>query len=209
MPKKKPAQNRNVVEFAKRVKSVLWRQDTGNKERPKYEGWKKKVEGLESKDGAGYTNNQAIVQASKDYPCLARLFREYDLSDFDPNPESHPTLKRFGETRKSTDGVVCEGKKQTYRETLQWAIDTAGAFIRTGIEPNTCPSDAAWYLYRQAIEEPKDFLAKIGQVETKFVGESEDDKNARKSGRKTIAEIDSMLATLKEEAEDEGHDDSL
>ena len=207
MPKKKLAQNHNVVEFAKRVKSVLWRQDSGKKERPKYDAWQEKVKELESKDGAGYTNNQAIVQASKDYPCLARLFREYDLSDFDPNPESHPTLKQFGKTQNTPGKVTCENKKQTYRESLRWAIDAAGAYLRTNEEPVMCPCDAAWYLYRQAIEEPKDFLGKVGQIEAKISNESEDEKNARKSGKRSIAEIDAMLSEL--EIENVGHNESL
>ena len=201
---KKPfAVSRVVTEFAKRVKSALWRQDTG-KEKPKYDAWKKRVAELESSKGAGYTHAQAVVQASKDYLCLHRLFREYDLSSFDPNPASHPNIRQFGEPKsKDADEVICEGKKQSYRQSIQWAIDAAGNFLRTGVEPVSCPCDAAWYLYEQARNEPKDFLGKINQVEMKGDSESEDVRNAKKSGRRSIAEIDAMLATLEEDGEDD------
>ncbi len=209
-PTKKPlAVSRVVTEFAKRVKSALWRQDTG-KEKPKYDAWIKRVAELESSDGAGYTHAQAVVQASKDYTCLFRLFREYDLSAFDPNPESHPNIRQFGEPRsKDTDEVICEGKKQPYRQSLQWALDNAGTFRRTGNDPVSCPCDAAWYLYELAKEEPKDFLGKVNQVEMRGDSESEDSRNAKKSGKRSIAEIDMMLATLEEDKEDDRDNNSL
>ncbi len=201
------AVSRVVTEFAKRVKSALWRQDTG-KERPKYDAWVKKVVELESSEGAGYTHAQAIVQASKDYTCLFRLFREYDLSAFDPNPDSHPQIRKFGESKsKDISEVICEGKKQPYRQSLNWALDNAGTYLRTGVEPVTCPNDIAWYLYEQAKAEPKDFLGKVNQVEMRGDSESEDVRNAKKSGRRSIAEIDMMLSEL--ESEDDRDDNSL
>ncbi len=207
-PTEKPlAVSRVVTEFAKRVKSALWRQDTG-KEKPKYDAWIKRVTELESSEGAGYTHAQAVVQASKDYTCLFRLFREYDLTSFDPNPDSHPQIRKFGESKsKDISEVICEGKKQPYRQSLNWALDNAGTFRRTGNDPVTCPCDAAWYLYELAKEEPKDFLGKVNQVEMKGDSESEDVRNTKKSGRRSIKEIEEMLAEL--ESEDERDDDSL
>ncbi len=194
---KKPTRpNRSITEFATRVKKFLWRQDSG-KERPKYEAWIKRVAELESSEGAGYTHAQAVVQASKDYTCLFRFFREYDLSAFDPNPDSHPQIRKFGESKsKDISEVICEGKKQPYRQSLQWALDNAGTFRRTGNDPLSCPCDAAWYLYELAKEEPKDFLGKVNQVEMRGDSESEDSRNAKKSGKRSIAEIDMMLAEL-------------
>jgi len=199
----KPKTNRNIVEFEKRVKSTLWRQEPG-KEKKSYDAWKARVNELVDVANAGYTHPQAVVQASKDYPCLARLFREYDLSTFDPNPDSHPATS--GGNSDNGKVVVCKNEKLTYRQSLQWAITAAGAFLRTGEQPIECPCDAAWYLYEQARAEPKDFLGKVGQVESKGAGESEDVKNARKSGRRSIAEIDSMLAVL--EGDDNERDDN-
>ncbi len=205
LPEKPLAVSRVVTEFAKRVKSALWRQDTG-KERPKYEAWVKKVAELESSEGAGYNHAQAVVQASKDYTCLFRLFREYDLTSFDPNPDSHPQIRKFGEAaNKSSDDVICEGKKQPYRVSLNWALDAAGNFRRTGNEPTSCPCEAAWYLYELAKGEPKDFFGKVNQVEMRGDSESEDSKNFKKSGRRSIAEIDAMLLEL----ENDRNDDSL
>ncbi len=196
------AVSRVVTEFAKRVKSALWRQDP-DKKHPRYDIWTKKVAELESSEGAGYSHAQAIVQASKDYTCLHRLYREFDTIAFDPNPDSHPQIRRFGESKsKDLSEVICEGKKQPYRQSLNWALDNAGTFLRTGLEPVTCPCDTAWYLYIQARNEPRDFLTKVNQVEMKGDSESEDVRNAKKSGRRSIAEIDAMLAELESTSEE-------
>jgi len=200
---KKPVvmfEKRSIVEFESRAKSVLWRQEPGRDEnRKSYNSWMEKVKTLQSPEGAGYTHAQAVVQASKDYPCLNRFFREYDLSAFDPNPESHPQIRQIENLSGNESNVVCEGKTQSYRDSLRWAIDAAGAFLRTGLQPKMCPCDTAWYLYQQAISEPKDFLAKIGQIESKNSFESEDDISIRKSGKRSIAELNSMLTVLEEE----------
>ena len=197
--------SKNITEFTKRVKSVLWRQDSG-KEKKSYDTWKARVDKLESKDGAGYSRHQAVVQASKDFPCLSRLFREYDLSALDPNPDSHPVgTSPSGSPNGET--ATCEDRKLTYRENLQWAMDTAGEFLCAGKQPTSYPNNAAWYLYEQAKADPKDFLGKVGQVESKGSGESEDERNTRKSGKRSIREIDDMLSEL--EAGDEGYDDTL
>jgi hypothetical protein len=186
-------------EFESRVKSVLWRQDGA--EKTQYDAWKARVIELCSLEGSGYSRKQAVVQASKDFKCLTRLFREYDLSEFDPNPGSHPTVPTFGCAKEVS--VVSEGKDLSYRESLRWAIDAAGAFLRTEIGPVSCPCDAAWYLYRQAIEEPKDFLGKLGQMEAKGDMESADKRNARKQVQKSLSEMDRMLAELEGETNGE------
>ena len=201
----KKVKNQSVIEFEKRVRSTLWRQDSG-KERPKYDKWKARVEELQRDDAAGYTRSQAVVQASKDWPCLHRLFREYDLAAHDPNPDSHPT-RSSGSSTKEEINVVCENIEQSYRDSLRWAIDAAGANLISGKDPETCPCNAAWWLYQQAISEPKDFMAKVSQIEGRGSGESDDEKNAKKSGKRSVAELDAMLSEL--EASDEEHKDSL
>ena len=184
---------KDVNSFASRVRSVLWRQDSGE-DKKTYEDWKSRVSELESDDGAGMTHNEALVRASKEYPCLTRLFREYDVADFDPNPESHPQIQHFGQ--KPAIVATSEGREQSYRDNLRWAIETAGTYMRTGNHPSTCPNDAAWYLYRQAIEEPKDFLSRVGQVESKGDNEAEEQRLSRKSGQRSLAELNEMLDTL-------------
>jgi hypothetical protein len=189
----KGIKNKDLNDFASRVRSVLWRQDSGD-EKKTYEDWKARVSDLESATGAGMTHNEALVRASKEYPCLTRLFREYDVAEFDPNPESHPQIQHFGQ--KPAIVATSDGKEQSYRENLRWAIETAGTYLRTGKHPATCPNDAAWYLYRQAIEEPKDFLSRVGQVESKGDNEAEEQRLSRKSGQRSLAEINEMLDTL-------------
>jgi hypothetical protein len=122
--------------------------------------------------------------------------------------DSHKTLaKDFGVTtstaRKKTAGikrdsesiVQSEGKIQSYRENLQWAMDAVGNFMRTEIEPKTCPNDAAWFLYQQAKSEPKDFMSKIASMESK-IDQSEEEKTAHLGSRKTLAEIEAFLEGL-------------
>ncbi len=63
--------------------------------------------------------------------------------------------------------VICHNEEMSYKENLRWAIETAGNFLRTKKPPIECPNNSAWYLYIQAVKEPKDFLAKLGQIEVK------------------------------------------
>lgn len=205
-PKLRPAKTKDLTEFATRAKSILWRQDGGT-DRKTYEAWKARVEELASKDGGGLAKNEAIVRASKEYPCLGRLFREYDVRAYDPNPESHAHIQHAGTPIAAGSEVTCEGIDQTYRESLRWAGDAAGMTTRTGVRPSTCPCDFAWYLYEQAISDPKDFLSRVGQVEAKGDQEAADRLNAKAAGTMSIAEIDGMLAELKQEEEEENEDE--
>ena len=198
MAKPKPSTGGDVIEFAKRCRSILWRQD--GKVKKSYNEWLARATELESKEGGAYTKNEALVRAAKEYPCLHRLFREYDLHEFDPNPESHPNIQYFGQkdTEESPE-ITCDGLEQSYRDSLRWAIDAAGAYLRTSSYPVSCPCDAAWYLFKQAIADPKDFLAKVGQVESRGDSDSDERKNLRRSGQRSVAEIESMLEELCEE----------
>jgi len=90
--------------------------------------------------------------------------------------------------------VTSENKEQSYRENLNWALSAVGEFLRTNRRPETCPNNAAWFLYQQACTEPKDFMAKVAQVEKGDDGEAE--RLTRKSAQRSIAEIDEMLAGL-------------
>jgi hypothetical protein len=188
---------RDITEFSKRVKSVLWRQDTG-KDKPTYNSWKSRVDFLSSKDGGAYTKHEAIVRASKEYKCLERLFREYDLRAFDPNPESHPNIvmKPSISPNSTLGGVICEDKQRTYRESLQWAIEAAGRYQRVNEMPISCPCDAAYYLFQQAITEPKDFLSRVGQIEAKGAGESEEEKDLKRAGKRSIKELEEMIQEI-------------
>ncbi len=187
--------------FASRVKSILWRQDVTT-EKKAYKEWSERVEWLSSKEGGGYTRSQAVIRASKEYPCLERLFGEYDVSEFDPNPESHPRIVHpRPEGILNFEEIVCHDVKQSYRDSLRWAIEAAGAKLRLNRLPETCPNDTAFYLFRQAIEEPKDFMQKISQMELKVDKEDEALQNSRRSSKRSVEEIDSYLEELEIEEE--------
>lgn len=183
----------SIVEFAKRARSILWRQD--GKEKGTYKRWEELVEGF--KAGGGMNPHQAIVQASKDFPCLKQLFREYNVGANDPHPESHPDIQHFGQPNLM-GSVENEGRPLGHRENLAWAIDTAGKTLRTGEEPTSCPNDAAYYLYRQACDDPKDFFGKFTQVDIRGGDEGEEQRLARKSGKRSIEDINKMLESLVE-----------
>ena len=206
MPAKKASKTRDLTGFASRAKSILWRQD--GKDKKSYESWKARVEELSSKDGGGLTKNEAVVRASKEYPCLGKIFREFDVREFDANPESHAHIRHYGEAPPKAGQVRCEGKEQSYRENLRWAMNAAGEHVRTGEAPTSCPNNSAFYFYEQARSEPKDFLAKVGQIESKSDGESEAQKNARLAGKRSITEIDGMLSELEIEPEEERVEDA-
>lgn len=184
----------NFVEFQKRAHKILWRQDQG-KERPTFEKFKARVAELQSADGGGYNHKQAVVRACKEYPCLHRLFREYDVRKYDPNLESHPEVRHFG-PKEEGHSVLNEKKDQSYRENLAWAMQAAGEFLRTGEYPVTVPNDAAYYLFIQASENPKDFLSRVGQVESKMDGTLEEQRLSKRAGNRSIAELDAMLGVF-------------
>jgi transposase len=198
-PGRRSSPTKEVSNFAHRAKSVLWRQDAGAVKKT-YEAWKARVDKLSKENGGPYTKEQAIVQASKDFPCLGKLYREFDVSEHDPNPESHPQhaagRQQPGASFAEGGGVQNEGVEQGYRENLAWALEAAGTFLRTGTKPTSCPNDTSWYLYTQAVESPKEFLQRVAQVEGKGDHESEEQRNSRKSAKRSADEIDQMLSTL-------------
>ncbi len=193
-------QKKNIGEFTKRCRSMLWRNDDVDKKQ--YKKWESRIQELIKE--AKYTVQQATVQAAKDHPCLKRLFREYDISAFDPNPRSHPMpLSDGGE---NTD-IINEGKEQSHRENLHWAIATAGRYLRTNKEPLIVPNDSAYYMYQQACSDPKDFLGKYNQIEAKGDSEADEQRKSRSAGKRRIEEIDEMLSMLENPNQGEENED--
>lgn len=180
------------TEFQKHARSILWRQDRGYKheEKKTYNAW---MEGIAVLKDGGFSYREAVVEASKSFLCLHRLFREYDVSMYDSNSENFVVHGGI-----SLKDIKSEGKEQSHRDNLNWAITAAGEFLRTGKDPATCPNDAAYYLYMQAKDQPKDFLSRFNQIESKST-ESEEDRKSKKATRRSIEELESMLDTLDEE----------
>jgi len=105
-------------------------------------------------------------------------------------------VQRNVEKPKQKVKVQSEGREQTYRENLRWALESAGEFARLGLIPETCPNDSAWFLYIQATTDPKDFMAKVSQSELKAEA-PEDDHEMKRGSRRTIEEIHTLLESLK------------
>ena len=127
-----------------------------------------------------YDRGESIPDLAISYNAHPRTIRRYVC----------PTIKR----------VKSEGIKQTYRENINWALSTAGEFLRTEVEPETCPNDAAFFLYQQAIDDPKDFMAKVAAIEKS--AEDSADNTVKVSTKKTLSEIESFLERLEENGQD-------
>jgi len=189
-----------VLKFARRVRSVLWRQD--GRDKKTYNAWASIVRELTDPDGIAMNRNIAIVKAAKEFPCVHKLFKEFNVADYDNDPKSHPEIEHFGgadpDMTDPSGGnkVRSDNKKQSYRENLAWAMASAGEFMRTGETPAACPNDSAWYLYIQACKSPKDFCQRVAQVESKG---SEENAGEVASARRSISELDAMLEELEEE----------
>ncbi len=200
-PKKlpiRPGNGTDLKEFTKTARSILWRQDTGG-DHPAFEKWQNRIAELASDNGGGLAKGQAIVRASKDFKCLHRLFREHDVSGYDPHPKSHPDIEHWGKTNKvkNAEEVVVYGWEAfDYRGNLRWAMEAAGAYLQTHKHPVSAPNGTAWFFYRQAIDEPKDFMTKFGQMEQKAGDGGESD--LRKETRRSIDEIHEQLEQLEE-----------
>lgn len=181
----------SIEKFEKEAKSILWRQAPGpNKERREYSNWKVRV--AEIQEGDGVSHIQAVVKASLEFTCLAPLMNEYNLSTF--GLDGGPNIIM-------DDQVLNMNEARSYRENLRWAVDAAGRYQRTKKAPEECPNDSAYYLYQQALQDPKDFLAKLGQMETKVNERENELEDYERAGKRSINEIDDMLQTLDEENE--------
>ncbi len=201
--------SKHIMEFSSRCRSVLWRQDSGT-ERRKYNEWEMRVKELEG--AGGFSHGEAVVCASKDFPCLYKLFREYDVRDFDKNIESHPGIQHFGDVAQSVIDqdreaeVVILDQEKSYRENLTWAMEAAGEFLRLKKHPGLCPNNTAWFLYDMARGNPKDFLMRVGQSEAKST--DGDDRASKRAGQRSIAELSTMLDELDQEKEEPQHEES-
>jgi len=89
--------------------------------------------------------------------------------------------------------VFCEETEQTYLDDLRWAKTAAGRFMRTKVKPVRCPNDSAWYLYKQALNDPRDFLTRVGQIESKGDVASVEERDLSRFNKKSVKEINDML----------------
>jgi len=119
-------------------------------------------------------------------------------------PPARSTAQHIGRPQEEPDPLTTqlvnnpiqsENKEQSYRENLLWACQAAGAKLRTGNRPNSCPNDKAFFLYQLACENQKDFMTKFSQVETKEKDDAEE-KKKKKSTEFILSEIESQLTLL-------------
>ena len=95
----------------------------------------------------------------------------------------------------------CEDRKLSHQENLRWAMQAAGEYLRTNLHPKVCPTNASWFFYLQAIKDPKDFMAKFNQAESKAEDETVND--VRRSAKKSIEEINKILDKIFNGSENE------
>lgn len=186
-----------IAKFISKARSILWSMDTGPApERKAYNEFEAAVVRLMKRHE--WSRHQATVQVAKDYKQLKDLFVLYDVKNLDPAPgvqggkwDAHSTDKE-----KAAAKVKCLGEETPYREQLRWALQTAGEFASHEKEPATCPCWGAYYLYIQARENPKEFMAKLGQAESKVDADAERSAGTKKSSKRSVEEINEMLDEL-------------
>lgn len=103
-------------------------------------------------------------------------------------------LEEAARSKKITEEIskiICLNVEQPFRQNLLWAIKAAGLYNRTEKGPEECPNDTAFFLYKQACDNPKDFLGRFASVESKI--NDEDDSVLEKESKKTVAEIEEFL----------------
>jgi hypothetical protein len=138
-----------------------------------------------------YTNGASITLISKlhhkAYPAIRKVLVENNVIS---------NRRKMPEKENKLDGtkVICADQEQTFKESLRWAMDSAGLYLRTNVLPAICPCNTAWYLFLQAVESPRDFMSKVSQVESK--GNNGEDTGIRKESTKSIAELDEFLTGL-------------
>jgi len=194
--------DKNLRKFASAVRSLLWQEESGEDEtHPLYFAWKDRVDEYRKQHRLSY--GAAIVQATKEQRKCWKLFLRYDVEEFDRFPDSHPAATQYKHQRL-LDSVAkgkmkSEGIEQNHKQNLSWAIAAAGEFSRTGVEPASCPNDAAYFLYEQAKSSPETFLARFTSIESKTGNKDEPD---RLTSERAIGEIDGFLKTLADDTDE-------
>jgi hypothetical protein len=102
------------------------------------------------------------------------------------NPPAHRPDPMFGQ-------MANEGRGLSHRENLLWAVEAAGEYLRTGAPPTSCPNSTAFFLFMQALEEPKDVFGKMTQIAIKADTERTEHRAACKRSTDEIAEMLQLL----------------
>jgi len=191
-----------LKKFAAEARSLIWRADTKIDEKhPQYFAWKDNIEVLKERHRITY--GAALIQASKNVQILWPLFRKFNVERYDKFPTSHPTITRYREQGFSErKGVTVKNEQieQDHKANLNWAIAAAGENQRTGNPPTSCPNDAAYFLYEQAISSPGTFLSRFTSMESKVdVGVSKDERT--RDDQRSLDEINNMLSALDGDAD--------
>jgi len=185
--------------FMSDVRKFLWRMPPNDHKHTVYYDWLETVRVLiEEKHVA---KNFAYVEACKEVRELVPFFRKYDVQKFDRFPESNSAIAEiYAKFWSAAEKPVhSENLEQSHHENLAWAIQAAGEQLRTGKDPETCPNDSAFYLYTQAKEGPKEFLARFTTIESKL---GDKDAPNRALSSRAIQEINELLTTIFDDTEE-------
>ncbi len=142
-----------------------------------------------------FREGMTAAALAKDFQVPANLIRRY-LRERNVTRGRGRTKRKPGAAAANLGECLSEGRQLSHRENLAWAVDAAGECLRTGRQPTKAPNNAAFFLYRQAVESPKEFLTKLNQLEVK---RTERDASLKRACRMAIEEIDEMLASLGKE----------
>lgn len=189
-------ESNDVQELVGRVQDALM-----SSSQEKYEGWITRVAHFQAK---GYSLEEAQVCATKEIESCKYILADYDVRHLDRDPDSHTDVAYKGDANRSR--VVCLNKDINYRGCMRWAAANAGMYMRTKVHPSEVPSDLAFFLYNMALDEPKDFAAKLNQTESREDTETQLEKDTRKQTDRSVAEIDRWLNEIDKQRKEDGEE---
>lgn len=137
----------------------------------------------------GATQKELAVAFNVSAQTIAKYIKralENPAEEIPRNPDDYDSIKV---------DIVSTNTDLPFRDNFLWAIQTAGHKLRTGQLPKNCPNDSAFFLFRQACDDPKGFLQKFAQIESKN-SENKEEKEAQKAGKRSIEEIEEQLQIL-------------
>lgn len=179
-------ENRKLREFLQAIRYKLWSTD-----RKEYDQWKRRKNELFQV--GSMREEEAYVAAAKEFPMLKEVFDTYNYSKWDSSLVCTPDdkAKQLMEERE----IKIEGRELSYRENVAWALNAIGVYKRTTMGPATCPNDSAYWLYLQALNDPKSFLDKVNSMEMKVMSSSTKEQS-KELAQRSMEEIEDMLEEL-------------
>lgn len=118
-----------------------------------------------------------------------------------PDPKATPAEQAAVEDEQAAIREQWEagGSSRTYLDDLQWVANSMG-LVAAGVlvEVGESPSATAWGIFQEAKRGPAAFYKLWADESRRRQGDSGDDEQVKADAKRSIDEIDEMLAEIKE-----------